>query len=120
MKLYHHKPIIGKNQKLEEARKDSPLEFSEGAQICLHLDIKLWVSRYVIPTFCFKPLFVITFYRSPRKQYNTIPVLSCIKSPIHGSCFYTFKFVSLVYVYTSKIIPCYLILAFNKSCYLIK
>ena len=35
------------HQKLEEARKDPPLEPSEGARPCRHLDFRLLTSRTV-------------------------------------------------------------------------
>ena len=44
-----HKPrklrIAGSQQQLEEAREDSSLELSDGAQPCLHLDLGLLASR---------------------------------------------------------------------------
>lgn len=37
----------GSHQKLEEAKKDSPLEPSEGARPCQHLDFRFLASRIV-------------------------------------------------------------------------
>ena len=39
--------IAGSHQQLEEAREDSSLELSEGAQPCLHLDLGLPASTTV-------------------------------------------------------------------------
>ena len=63
-----HKPRNTWNhQKLEEERKDSPLQPSEGAQPCWHLDFRLWGSRTMRILFCcIKPIVVIC-YGSPRK-----------------------------------------------------
>lgn len=51
------------HQELEEARKDSPLEPTEGVRPCRHLDSRLQLQNYKrMHFYCFKP--VVTFYCS--------------------------------------------------------
>ena len=60
--------ITSNHQKLEEVRKDAPLEPSEGAQPCRHLDFGLLASRTGTESILL-PIgtrFVVRCYGSPR------------------------------------------------------
>lgn len=54
---------VQEEEKLQEARKDCPLEFLEGAQPCRHLDFGLLASR----TADLSPQFMVICYSSHRK-----------------------------------------------------
>ena len=65
--------ITCKHQQQEEVRLDSPLQFSEGAWSCQHLDFRLAASRTVRQVnFCyFKPLNLRDFVTTALGNYYT-------------------------------------------------